>query len=741
MIRLPSSHAAITTPLVASSTTFPGIPIGRSLLDGRLFQLSPVQAPAAILPSTNSLALGGLGSGKSTTAKARIRREILHHAHQAVVIDSFGEDSTGGEWAPLVRSLGGRIIEAGNFTLNPVATLFPPEVREQLVRSLIAAVEPDALSPQATHALQHALNHPKATSLNGLVDALVSPEDGRWPAAKLTGWGEGAAIALSRYTEGSLRGLFDGQDASLPETDLPILSFDFSRLDRNSPAIPSLMAAISCWAEHVWLHQSTAVHRHLVLEEAWQILLSPATAELIQRLLKNSRKAALSLDVVMHTLSDLGDGKAQDLARLCEIAHVGRLNPEEAAIVGSLLGLPAWAVEKIPALDPGQAVWKVGPDYVDIIQTALDEDEARLTDTSTRRRQAQQTAVALENTAETAADADDAFTADGNGAPIEAAETGTPPELDTNGERRDEDLHDLTASAVPDSAMKGWNWEMPPNVIDGRHHEVIQAASEGRYDEAAQLAALGERQDITTHGINSDEAALWLSTRARVAELSGSPDQAAELRATVTRMGKDVEWWQQMPASNDTAASTWTGDLQPPAQSPPVTSKAASRPHRPTRSYVAAIAALGIAAGCVWQSAENEQHRHEQQQKAAAYRGRSGAELHLDGVETDVVAQWSSDRDHVVVQLRSYFDRNARFLRIDAPSGQTAQSTREAGWYPKDPEISLPVKDGLADVTVRVAVGGKSWKRGMAPYSRTVRLSPTGIAYDAETGEKLPSDL
>ena len=55
----------------------------------------------------------------------------------------------------------------------------------------------------------------------------------------------------------------------------------------------------------------------------------------------------------MHTLSDLGDGKAQDLARLCEIAHVGRLGPEEAAIVGALLGLPAWAVDTIPTLGPG----------------------------------------------------------------------------------------------------------------------------------------------------------------------------------------------------------------------------------------------------------------------------------------------------------------------------------------------------------------------------------------------------
>lgn len=88
----------------------------------------------------------------------------------------------------------------------------------------------------------------------------------------------------------------------------------------------------------------------------------------------------------MHTLSDLGAGKAQDLARLCEIAHVGRLGPEEAAIVGTLLGLPQSLIDLIPTLEPGQAVWKVGPDYVDVVQTILGEDEIALTDTSARRR-------------------------------------------------------------------------------------------------------------------------------------------------------------------------------------------------------------------------------------------------------------------------------------------------------------------------------------------------------------------
>ncbi|MFD3492294.1 hypothetical protein ACFWWB_17245 [Streptomyces sp. NPDC058690] len=708
MIRLPSSHAAITAPLVASSTHFPGIPVGKSLLDGRPFHLSPVLTEATILPSTNSLALGGLGSGKSTTGKIRIRREILHHDHQAVVIDSFGEDNTG-EWGALTHSLGGRVIEASSFTLNPCSSLLPPAVREQLIRSLIAAVEPDALTYQSTHALQHALNHPKATNLNGLVDALVRPEDGRWPAAKLAEWGEGVAIGLSRYTEGSLRGLFDGQDATLPPTDLPILTFDFSRLDRNSPAIPSLMAAVSCWAEHVWLRQSTAVHRHLVLEEAWQILLSPATSELIQRLLKNSRKAGLSLDVLMHTLSDLGDGKARDLARLCEVAHVGRLSPEEAGIVGAVLGLPAWAIKEIPNLDPGQAVWKVGPHYADIIETVRSEEEARLTDTSSQRRQAQEALAVPDSTL------------------VKEAE-----EEDSNYEDQSQSL----AEHIEIEQGDAWEWEMTPNVIDTRHYDAIEAARQGRYNEAADLAALGERQDITTHGINSDQAISWLSTRATVAELCGSPTTATQLRATVSRMGKDTSWFEN---ADSATSPQWHQAPEPPTSPPtirPTTHDGASASARRRRwPYVAAIAVLSIAVAFVWQKADLDQRK----EKAAAYKGRSGASLNIDAVSADVVAHWTRDGDSVIVELRSYFDPDARYLRIDA-SGKSASSVREDGWFPEEPEVVLPVKDPLADVTVRVAIGGKSWKEGMRAPSRTIRLSPADAAFDAETGKQLPSD-
>lgn len=713
MIRLPSSHAAITAPLVASSTRFPGIPIGRSLLDGRPFRLSPAMTDDAVLPSTTSLALGGLGSGKSTTAKARARREILEHGHQYVIVDSFGEDNAG-EWAPLVRALGGQVIEAGSFTLSPVSEMFPPQVREQLVRSLIAAVEPRALTHQAAHALQHALNHPKATSLNGLVDALVQPEDGRWPAAKLTEWGEGAAIALSRYTEGSLRGLFDGDTASLPDTDLPIISFDFSRLDRNSPAIPSLMAAVACWAEHVWLRQSTATHRHLVLEEAWQILLSPATSELIQRLLKNSRKAGLSLDVVMHTLSDLGDGPAQDLARLCEVAHVGRLGPEEAAIVGTLLNLPDWATTKIPTLSPGQAVWKVGPDYVDIIQTVISEEEAKLTDTSSRRRMAQQALAVDQDTAESAAPAVD------------------------SGDDQDEEQSDDLAKTDPAGDDDGeWNWEMPPNVIDSRHFAAIEAAREGRCSEAADLAALGEREDITAHGINSIEAISWLSTRAKVAELCGNLDQAVQLRATVARMG-NVEWFEQ-PADTSTSPQ-WHRGPQPTA--PPLTGDAPSvKPRRRTWPYLAAIAALALAAGGVWQNAADDRQAQERQEQAAAYKGVSAVNLHIDGVEIETLADWSRDGRSVVLSAWVDWEENPKLVRIDS-GDQTAQEKTaplEPGQIPMPIrlEVKVPVKDRYQAVQMTVAVGGPKWEEGSRALRRTIEFRPDRTAIDTETGKQL----
>ncbi|MEU9647057.1 hypothetical protein AB0D72_34525, partial [Streptomyces sp. NPDC048188] len=490
--------------------------------------------------------------------------------------------------------------------------------------------------------------------------------------------------------------------------------FDFSRLDRNSPAIPSLMAAVACWVEHVWLPQSSAPHRHLVLEEAWQILLSPATSELIQRMLKNSRKAAMSLDVVMHTLSDLGTGPAQDLARLCEVAHVGRLGPEEAAIVGALLGLPAWAIARIPSLDPGQAVWKVGPDYVDIIQTVLTEEETALTDTSSRRRKAQQVLAVEQEATEAAPDVD-------------------------HDQEHDEPKDEGLFAGIGDVADGGgWDWEMPPNVID-RHQDVIRTAMAGRCSEAADLAALGEREDIHAHGINSDQAISWLSTRARVAELCGRPDQAMQLRATVASMGKDVEWFEQ--TESESTAPQWHRGPEPTTPVRPMEDAAPARPRRRTWPYVAAIAALALTGAVVWQNASDDQDKQERQEKAAAYKGVSAVDLNIDGVKTETLAEWSKDGRSVVLSVWIDSAEKPKFVRIDSGDQKAQEHTGplKEGEIPMPIrlEVKVPVQDRYESVEMTVAIGGPQWKKGTRAPGQTVEFRSDRTAVDTETGKQL----
>ncbi|MFF6946925.1 hypothetical protein ACFZAS_43445, partial [Streptomyces lavendulae] len=381
-------------------------------------------------------------------------------------------------------------------------------------------------------------------------------------------------------------------------------------------------------------------------------------------------------------------------------------------------GLPQWAVDAIPTLGPGQAVWRVGPHFVDIVQTVLTDEETDLTDTSSRRRQAQQ-ALSLVK---------------------EEAEHDDLADRDWEDEDEDQDQGQDEFSLAPPAL--DWSWDMPPNVIDWRHHDVLKAARDGRCGEAAELAVLGEREDIRAHGVMSDQALAWLSTRAAVADLCGSPDTATHLRATVTRMGGDVEWWHKAVEADAAAAGDTAGterhapglpDLAPETPAPVPETGAVERRRRRVWPYAAVAVALAVSVAAVWQQAGDD----ERDAKAAAYKGKAGASLTVDSVNADLIAQWSKDRDHVIVELSAAFEPNAKYLRIDAV-GQSAQSTRKDDRYTKPPELSLPVSDYLADVTVQIEVGGASWKEGTQGAIRKIRLSPSGVAYDAETGEQLP---
>ncbi|MGP3683159.1 hypothetical protein ACTVZO_00230 [Streptomyces sp. IBSNAI002] len=351
---------------------------------------------------------------------------------------------------------------------------------------------------------------------------------------------------------------------------------------------------------------------------------------------------------------------------------------------------------------------------MDIVKTILEDDETTLTDTSSRRRQAQQTLT------DPVAEVEEEF------------------EEETGPERAGVDLDDylLTPAAQTSGRKEGWDFDMPDTVIDSRHYEAVHAARSGRYAEASELAVIGEAQDIRAYGINSSEALSWLSTRAVVAELGGRPDTATQLRATVTRMGGDIEWWDKEPVDRSRPQAEHRDPLPPNPTQNMEGAEPTGKRRRPWL-FAAVVAALALTTVGVWHKAETDRKDEARQQKVAAYKGTSGGKLTIDDVEADVLARWTRDHDHVIVELRTYFDPDAKYLRIEA-AGANASSTRGEDRYTRSPELELPVTDPLADVTVRIEIGGKNWKQGEKGTFRTIRLSPTGEAFDADTGNKLP---
>ncbi len=103
--------------------------------------------------------------------------------------------------------------------------------------------------------------------------------------------------------------MFDKPTTATVDLNAPLTVIDLSRIDRNSVAMPILMAVLGVWLEHTWLRPDR-VKRILLVEEAWHIINSPSVARLFQRLLKFGRRLGLSFVAVVHHLSDVVEGSA-----------------------------------------------------------------------------------------------------------------------------------------------------------------------------------------------------------------------------------------------------------------------------------------------------------------------------------------------------------------------------------------------------------------------------------------------
>ncbi|WP_043270408.1 ATP-binding protein [Streptomyces sp. CT34] len=407
---------AVYLPTAAPGLGDSGVIIGREVYSGKGYIYDPFRLYGQQLPAPHWLVLGESGNGKSALEKTYVLRQLRFRDRQVVVLDAQGEDGVG-EWNLIAQELGITPIRLdptaalnGGIRLNPLDPSITTTGQLALLRTIIEVAMGHGLDERSGFALKvaHAAvlsDHEGAEDdgedagdeagdrprrgrqpvLTDIVEQLRHPEPASAEAMNVDiddvrAWGLDVALVLDRLVDGDLRGMFDGPTTAGIDLDAPLIVFDLSHIDRNSIAMPILMAIVGVWLEHTWIRPDRK-KRIFLVEEAWHIINSPFVAQLFQRLLKFGRRLGLSFVAVVHHLSDVVDGAAaKEAAAILKMASTRTIyaqKADEARATGRVLGLPRWAVEIIPTLTPGIAVWDVNGN-VQVVKHLITEAERPL---------------------------------------------------------------------------------------------------------------------------------------------------------------------------------------------------------------------------------------------------------------------------------------------------------------------------------------------------------------------------
>ncbi|WP_037916512.1 ATP-binding protein [Actinacidiphila yeochonensis] len=388
---------AVYLPTAAPGLGDSGVIIGREVYSGKGYIYDPFQLYGQQLPAPHWLVLGESGNGKSALEKTYVLRQLRFRDRQVVVLDAQGEDGVG-EWNLIAEAMGITPIRLdpmaaldGGIKLNPLDPAITVTGQLALLRTIIEVATGRALDERSGFALKVAHSYVAAavTDRQPILTDIV--ERLRHPVAESTegmnvevddvrAWGLDVALVLDRLVDGDLQGMFDGPTSVGIDLDAPLIVFDLSHIDRNSIAMPILMAIVGVWLEHTWIRPDRR-KRIFLVEEAWHIINSPFVAQLFQRLLKFGRRLGLSFVAVVHHLSDVVDGAAaKEAAAILKMASTRTIyaqKADEARATGRVLGLPRWAVEIIPTLTPGIAVWDVNGN-VQVVKHLITEAERPL---------------------------------------------------------------------------------------------------------------------------------------------------------------------------------------------------------------------------------------------------------------------------------------------------------------------------------------------------------------------------
>ena len=282
---------AVYLPTAAPGLGDSGVIIGREVYSGKGYIYDPFQLYGQQLPAPHWLVLGESGNGKSALEKTYVLRQLRFRDRQVVVLDAQGEDGVG-EWNLIAQELGITPIRLdptaalnGGIRLNPLDPAITTTGQLALLRTIIEVAMGHGLDERSGFALKvaHAYVNETITDrqpvLTDIVERLRHPEPESAEAMNVDiddvrAWGLDVALVLDRLVDGDLRGMFDGPTTAGIDLDAPLIVFDLSHIDRNSIAMPILMAIVGVWLEHTWIRPDRK-KRIFLVEEAWHIINSP----------------------------------------------------------------------------------------------------------------------------------------------------------------------------------------------------------------------------------------------------------------------------------------------------------------------------------------------------------------------------------------------------------------------------------------------------------------------------------
>lgn len=412
MLRATTARFEASIPFVADAGTgVTGPRIGRDMTGGGWFHFDPWEFyRKGWITGTSIIQVGGIGAGKSTTAKTVARRCITQGRHVAIASDPKEE------WTAVAETVeGAQILRLGSGVgkqrINPLDEgLRPPGLtdeqwfqevstrRQQLLVAIVSIMRNGQLMRDEEHnaldlALRELVASVSTPTIRGLIDRLRSAVVDNERDEEVVEAGRSLARALQRAVTGDLAGMFDDESSVAFDVDAPMLVMSTRTLlnkPQNVRAVAS--ACTSFWIDSV-VRSENSGYWLVVNEEGWSEMRDARAVELMDERQRLAGEVGLAPWTILHEITDLSQvgaaGSAQrnqalGLLSKAQIKIVHRQSEATIDTTAAALKLTEREAQKVLSLDQGEALWKIGRRGM-VVRTLITRPEWEVMNTSSHR--------------------------------------------------------------------------------------------------------------------------------------------------------------------------------------------------------------------------------------------------------------------------------------------------------------------------------------------------------------------